>query len=61
MLKYVFFRNREQGPCYELPMQACSTIAPGQIRLIRVGTCIVREIDIIVISVGGSKPLSSKT
>ena len=36
-------------------------IAPGQSRLIRVGTRIVTEIDIIVISVCGSKPLSSKT
>ena len=35
--------------------------APGQSRLICVGMCIVREIDIIIISTCGSKPLSSKT
>ena len=35
--------------------------APGQSRLIHVGTRIVREIDIMVISICGSKPLSSKT
>ena len=35
------------------------TFAPGQSRLTRIGTRIVRDIDIIVISICGGKPLSS--